>query len=122
MVGLADDWYSQQKLEFRQRNLSTWEGWVAALRPAFQGDIAEKEAQAIARKWEYRSEYAAAYFFQKHRMIKSCWPHRDPASIARDIWRGLPESYQGMIREQFSANPNLDTLLEELNQYENTWR
>ncbi|PWN17709.1 hypothetical protein BCV69DRAFT_253923, partial [Microstroma glucosiphilum] len=122
MVGLAGDWYSQQSLHTRQNKLNTWEGWIKGLHTVFQGDIAKKEATAIARKWEYRTETSARFFFEKNRLMKAVYPDRSPASLARDIWRGLPETYQGMIREHLKPSPNLDLMLEEMNAFENAWR
>lgn len=103
-------------------SLKSWPDWEKSLRDAFGMDVATQRRYADGRTWLYVEEEISTYFYDKYASLRAAYPGHADQHHASDIWLGLPNDFQIIIRSCTANNPDPMTLLREMRIYETAWR
>ena len=120
--GTAAQWYQLMSIDARQSLSEGWMAWDEALCAAFRPDDGEARAVADARKWVPSSESVQQYFYSKLSLLRSAYPDRSQADLAKEICLGLPESFKLSIRSHLGIVTNVQDMLVEMKAFEAPWR
>ncbi|KAK0519916.1 hypothetical protein OC835_007372 [Tilletia horrida] len=102
--------------------LNTVKGWVQALRKAFPVNAAELRRKARELRWDPDTQYANGYYHSKLRLLRQAYGYDQKESVlVSDIKDGLPPDMKSLLRLPRDG-PTLQQLLEELNEWEPTWK
>ncbi|KAK0519775.1 hypothetical protein OC834_007268 [Tilletia horrida] len=102
--------------------LNTVKGWVTALRKAFPVNAAELRRKARELRWDPDTQFANGYYHSKLRLLRQAYGYDQKESVlVSDIKDGLPPDMKSLLRLP-RDDPTLQQLLEELNEWEPTWK